>query len=114
MANLSGHTEDLEPLYKREFTTIDRKTFDTVMKQLNVTLNLDVDDTLSEDPEAKFRVELKFEKFEDFHPTQLIKQVPRLWELYQRRQKLQAAKTMMSDPAVAELATKAVKKASAE
>ena len=112
MANLSGHTQDLPELYDREFVSIDRKNFDKVMERMNPTLEMEVDDTFSEGD--KFRVELTFNKFEDFHPSNLIKQIPRLQKLIEEREKLMAAKRNLADPAIAKEATKAVKKVAGE
>lgn len=114
MGNLSGHTKELPPLYEREFISIDRKNFDKVMERLNPTLEIDVKDTLSDDDDKQFRVELTFNKFDDFHPTQLIQQIPRLKALYEQREKLSAAKRNMSDPAIADIATEAVKGAAGD
>jgi type VI secretion system protein ImpB len=109
MGNLSGHTQDLPPLYEREFISIDRNNFDKVLQEMNPTLELDVKDTLSNDPDARVGVSLKFNKFEDFKPSNLIKQIPRLKELFDRREKLVAARRNLSDPKIAEEATKAIK-----
>ena len=114
MANLSGHTEDLPPLYEREFVSIDRNNFDKVMERMNPTLDINVKDTMSDDPDGEFKVELAFKKFEDFHPAQLIQQIPRLKKLFERREKMVAAKRSLADPGVQELATDAMKNVNAE
>lgn len=113
MANLSGHTKDLPPLYEREFISIDKTNFDDVMKRMNVTLDIDVKDTLSGDDKT-FNVELKFEKFADFHPSQLIEQVPRLKALYDKREKLRIAKQLLSKGRASDEATKMIKELGGE
>lgn len=95
MGNFSGHTQDLPPLRERQFVKIDKFTFDEVMEGMNVTLDLNVPDTMSSNKDDVFKVNLTFKKWKDFHPSELIKQVPRLLELYQLRQKLMAAKTAL-------------------
>jgi type VI secretion system protein ImpB len=95
MGNFSGHTQDLPPLREREFVTIDKFNFDKVMEGMNVTLDLNVPDTMAADKDDVFKVNLRFKKWKDFHPSEIIKQVPRLLELYQLREKLRAAKTAL-------------------
>lgn len=109
MANLSGDTKDLPPLREREFVTIDKTNFDDVMKRMDVSLDINVQDTLSSEPDKTFNVELKFEKFNDFHPSQLIQQVPRLRALYEKREKLRVAKTLLSKGQAGDEATKMIK-----
>jgi type VI secretion system ImpB/VipA family protein len=95
MGNFSGHTQDLPPLRDREFVMIDKFNFDKVMEGMNVTLDLNVQDTMSGNKDDVFKVNLNFKKWKDFHPSEIIKQVPRLLELYQLREKLRAAKTQL-------------------
>ena len=95
MGNFSGHTQNLPPLREREFVKIDKFNFDDVMKGMNVSLDLNVQDTMSTNPDDVFKVNLKLEKWKDFHPSEIIKQVPRLKELYDLREKLRAAKTTL-------------------
>ena len=95
MGNFSGHTQDLPPLRERQFVKIDKFTFDEVMEGMNVTLDLNVPDTMSANKDDVFKVNLSFKKWKDFHPSEIIKQVPRLLELDQLRQKLMAAKTAL-------------------
>jgi len=115
MGNLSGHTEGLPPLFERDFDYIDLNNFDAVMKRINPTLKLDIKDTLSEgegegeSSDKILHVELTFQEFGAFHPSQLIRQIPRLWKLYQTREKLLHAKIILANARVAEIATDAMK-----
>jgi type VI secretion system protein ImpB len=95
IGNFSGHTQDLPALRDREFVKIDKFNFDDVMEGMNVTLDLNVPDTMSQNKDDVFKVNLRFKKWKDFHPSEIIKQVPRLLELYQLREKLRAAKTQL-------------------
>lgn len=95
MGNFSGHTQGLPPLREREFVKIDKFNFDDVMKGMNVSLDLNVRDTISQNKDDVFKVELTFEKWKDFHPSEIIKKVPRLRELFELREKLRAAKTAL-------------------
>ncbi len=102
MGNFSGHTEDLPPLMDREFVKIDKFNFDKVMEGMNVSLNLNVQDTTTGNPDDQFNVALQFKKWDDFHPSNLIMQVPRLKTLYEERKKLLAAKTTLEKSPKAE------------
>lgn len=95
MGNFSGHTKDLPPLREREFVKIDKFNFDDVMKGMNVSLDINVPDTMSKNSDDVFKVNLTFEKWKDFHPSEIIKKVPRLRELFELREKLRAAKTAL-------------------
>src|SRR4249919_3072608 len=73
MGNFSGHTQGLEPLRDRQFVKIDKFNFDDVMKGMNVSLDLNVQDTMSTNKDDVFKVNLAFEKWKDFHPSEIIK-----------------------------------------
>jgi type VI secretion system protein ImpB len=56
------------------------------MGKIRPRLDLSVPDTMK--GEGNIKVELKFEKFEDFHPESIVNQVPRLAKLLEARQQL--------------------------
>ncbi|BCG04341.1 type VI secretion protein (plasmid) [Paraburkholderia sp. PGU19] len=87
LADLSGQPETpLPKLKERRLVEIDRDNFDEIMGKIAPRLDLSVADTLK--GEGNIKVELKFEKFEDFHPESIVKQVPRLAKLLEARQQL--------------------------
>ncbi|MEM5345081.1 type VI secretion system contractile sheath small subunit [Paraburkholderia azotifigens] len=87
LADLSGQPETpLPKLKERRLVEIDRDNFDEIMGKIAPRLDLSVADTLK--GEGNIKVELKFEKFEDFHPESIVKQVPRLARLLEARQQL--------------------------
>ena len=87
LADLSGQPETpLPKLKERRLVEIDRDNFDEIMGKIAPRLDLFVADTLK--GEGNIKVELKFEKFEDFHPESIVKQVPRLAKLLEARQQL--------------------------
>ncbi len=87
LADLSGQpAEPLPKLKERRFVEIDRDNFDDIMGKIRPRLDLSVPDTMK--GEGNLKVELKFEKFSDFHPESLVQQVPRLAKLLEARQQL--------------------------
>ena len=69
-----------KPLSERKFIDIDRDKFNDVMARLKPRLELKVPDTISGDKDAEFKVELGFKSLSDFHPDQLVQNVPVLEE----------------------------------
>lgn len=87
LADLSGQpAEPLPKLKERRFVEIDRDNFDDIMGKIRPRLDLSVPDTMK--GEGNLKVELKFERFADFHPESLVQQVPRLAKLLEARQQL--------------------------
>jgi type VI secretion system protein ImpB len=87
LADLSGQpATPLPKLKERRLVEIDRDNFDEIMGKIAPRLDLSVADTLK--GEGNIKVELNFEKFEDFHPENIVKQVPRLAKLLEARQQL--------------------------
>jgi type VI secretion system protein ImpB len=87
LADLSGQpATPLPKLKERRLVEIDRDNFDEIMGKIRPRLDLSVPDTLK--GEGNLKVELHFDKFEDFHPESLVNQVPRLAKLLEARQQL--------------------------
>lgn len=87
MADLSGQpAEPLPKLKERRFVEIDRDNFDDIMGKIAPRLDLSVPDTMK--GEGNLKVELNFSRFPDFHPDNLVLQVPRLAKLVEARQQL--------------------------
>ncbi|RDK00744.1 type VI secretion system contractile sheath small subunit [Paraburkholderia lacunae] len=87
MADLSGQSADpLPKLKERRFVEIDRDNFDEIMGKIAPRLDLSVPDTMK--GEGNLKVELNFSQFSDFHPDNLVLQVPRLAKLVEARQQL--------------------------
>ncbi|ATC84244.1 type VI secretion protein [Pseudoalteromonas atlantica] len=88
MGDFSGdNTEVLKPLKDRRFIQIDRDNFDDVLKRMSPSLNLVVENTLSED-DSQFNVSLNFKSIEDFEPAAVVNQVEPLRKLMETRNKL--------------------------
>ncbi|OXJ22628.1 type VI secretion system-associated protein [Burkholderia sp. HI2714] len=87
LADLSGHpATPLPKLKERRLVDIDRDNFDEIMGKIGPRLDLSVPDAMK--GEGNIKVELKFEKFGDFHPESIVNQVPRLAKLLEARQQL--------------------------
>ena len=88
LADLSAKGADKLPeLSQREFVYIDRDNFDDVLKAAAPRIALSVKDTLN--PEnTKTNIALKFSAMDDFNPASIVRQVPELNELFNKRQKL--------------------------
>ncbi|WDE03289.1 type VI secretion system contractile sheath small subunit [Thalassomonas viridans] len=87
--DFSGHnTQDLKPLKDRRFVQIDRDNFDDILKRMNPTLNIAVDNTLVEDEDSQLKVALSFNSLQDFEPAAIVNQVEPLKKLMETRNKL--------------------------
>jgi type VI secretion system protein ImpB len=87
LSDLSGNpATPLPKLKERRLVEIDRDNFDEIMGNIAPRLDMSVPDTMK--GEGNIKVELNFTKFEDFHPENIVNQVPRLAKLLEARQQL--------------------------
>ena len=87
LADLAGKPASAAPKMKdRRFVEIDRDNFDEVMGKIAPRLDMSVPDTMKGN--GNLKVELKLEKFADFHPEAIVQQVPRLNKLLEARLEL--------------------------
>ncbi len=94
LGDFSGNpTEPLKPLADRKFIKVDRDNFDDVLARMTPGANLKVENTLKGDG-SEMAVQLKFNKMEDFEPTNVANQVEPLKKLLEARDKL---KTLLTD-----------------
>lgn len=68
------------------------RDFKNVLKFVNPKLKLVIDNKLSDDPEAKFEIELDIQDMKDFHPDEIVKKVKPLAELLAKREQLKKLK----------------------
>jgi len=88
MGDFSGTpTEPLKPLKDRKFVSIDRDSFDEVMKRMTPGVQMRVANTLADDG-SELAVNLKFSSIEDFEPARIVEQVEPLKKLLDTRNKL--------------------------
>lgn len=83
--------EDRKPI------SVDKDNFDKVMQSQGLSLQLQVPNKLSDDPDAKLTADLKFETLKDFGPDALVQMVPELAKLMQLREALKALKGPLSN-----------------
>lgn len=90
LGDFTGHpAEPLEALKNRKFVDVTLDNFDEVMASMKPRLQLQVENTLSDNPDAgKLAVELQFKSLEDFAPDAVARQVGPLRELLELRTKL--------------------------
>lgn len=88
LGDFSGDSrEPLKQLRDRKFVQIDTENFNDVMKRMTPGLNFKVENTLDDD-NTELSVHLKFDSIDDFHPENLVKQIPVLQKLLDTRNKL--------------------------
>ena len=86
--DFSGHnTEDLKPLKDRRFIQIDRDNYNDILKRMNPKLDIQVDNTLSDD-DSEIALSLSFRSLDDFEPAAIVNQVEPLKQLMETRNKL--------------------------
>ena len=88
MGDFSGNpTEPLKPLKDRKFVSIDRDSFDEVMKRMTPGVEMKVENTLAGDG-SEMAVKLKFSSIEDFEPAKIVEQIEPLRKLLDTRNRL--------------------------
>ncbi len=90
LGDFTGQPEQpLSKLKERKFVEVNPDNFDTVLEGMKPHLSFNVDNKLSEEPDApNLKVDLKFSKMEDFEPQNVARQVKPLKELLDLRTRL--------------------------
>ncbi|MBK4998177.1 type VI secretion system contractile sheath small subunit [Pseudomonas sp. S31] len=86
-----GLSED-RSLEDRPILRIDKHTFNDVLKDADVSLDISVPSVLSALPDAELAVNLRFGSIKDFGPDHIARQVPELNKLLALREALVALK----------------------
>ncbi|MBM7063362.1 type VI secretion system contractile sheath small subunit [Pseudomonas sp. UL073] len=92
---LGDFTQRSDPrkLEERKPIAIDKHSFDEVLAKQELQLDLAVANRLQDEPDAsELGLQLRFNALEDFHPAQLVSQVPELRQLMELRDALVALK----------------------
>lgn len=111
LGDFTGMPEQALPrLRDRKFTEINPDNFDKVLEAMNPHLAFQVENKLSEDPDAgQLRVNLNFRSMEDFEPERVAAQVKPLRELLDLRTKLSDLRgSLMGNDKLEELLLKSV------
>jgi type VI secretion system protein ImpB len=89
-ADLSGNNAgvDKPDIADRKFLDIDMDNFDQRMAAIQPGVSFKVDNKLGDESGDKMSVNLRFNRFEDFTPTAVARQVPSLAKLLQAREQL--------------------------
>jgi type VI secretion system protein ImpB len=90
LGDFTGQPEKpLPKLKERKFVEVNPDNFDTVLEGMKPHLAIQVENKLSEDAQApNLKVDLQFEKMEDFEPQNIAWQVKPLRELLELRIRL--------------------------
>jgi len=96
LADLSSQPNvALPPLKERKAVNIDRDNFNEILDKAGPRVAVNVANRLSDDPDQKLAVELKFHSMEDFEPANVARQVEPLKELLRMRHELSQLLTKM-------------------
>jgi type VI secretion system protein ImpB len=90
LGDFTGKTND-ETVEDRSPLNINKDNFNDVMSGLNLSLDMNVGDTLSEDND-EMPVHLKIKSIKDLSPDSIAKQVPELNDMLEMRKALLALK----------------------
>jgi len=91
MADLSGNSPGTEKeglIADRKFLEFDMDNLDARMAKIQPGVTFRVANKLSDNPDEKVGVQLRFNKMADFEPAAIAKQVPALNKLLEARQQL--------------------------
>ncbi|MDN4502251.1 type VI secretion system contractile sheath small subunit [Alteromonadaceae bacterium BrNp21-10] len=83
---------DDTPIEERAPINIDKENFNKVMEGQNLSLDLLVDNKLTDEADAELAVNLQFKSLKDFEPENIVKQVPELNQMLEMREALTALK----------------------
>ncbi|MFP2431136.1 type VI secretion system contractile sheath small subunit [Enterobacter ludwigii] len=81
------------PLKEREFISITKENFSSVMQGLNLSLAMIVDNKLIDNEEELLNVNLEFKSMDDFSPERISQQIEPLRNLVEARGKLSDLKS---------------------
>lgn len=81
---------DDRQLEDRDPINVDKDNFDDVLKAQNLSLDLAVENRLTEEKDATIPVHLEFSSLKDFEPGEVAKKVPEIASLLEIREALKA------------------------
>jgi type VI secretion system protein ImpB len=90
LADLSGNTPGVEKpqIVDRKFLEFDMDNFDNRMAAIQPGISMRVENKLSDNPDEKMSVSLRFNKMADFSPAAVARQVPSMAKLLEAREQL--------------------------
>ena len=84
-------------LEDRTPVSIDKDTFNDVMRSQDLGITVNVPNKLTDEPDAQMSVDLKFETLKDFEPDAIVQKVPELAKMMELREALKALKGPLSN-----------------
>lgn len=84
--------DDATPVEDRKAINVDKDNLNEVLEAQNVGLNINVQNTLSDDPDEQLSLNLDFKSMKDFEPDAIIQKVPEIKQLLGLREALTALK----------------------
>ena len=84
-------------LEDRTPVSIDKDTFNDVMRSQDLGITVNVPNKLTDEPDAQMSVDLKFETLKDFEPDAIVLKVPELAKMMELREALKALKGPLSN-----------------
>ncbi len=91
VGDFTGKEND-DAIEDRDPINIDKDNFNDVMEGMNLSVDLNVNDTLSDKDDDVMSVNLKFKSMKDMSPDSIAQQVPELNSMLEMRQALLALK----------------------
>lgn len=91
VGDMKGRTED-SSIEERSMVSIDKNTFSSVMGEMDIKLNINVPNKLSEKEDDELNVNLGISSLSDFSPDNIVHAVPELKKLLELREALTAVK----------------------
>ncbi len=84
--------KDDRSVEERDPINIDKDNFNDVLKAQNLSLDLNIRNSLSDKPDEKLAVNLKFDSLKDFDPDSIVQQVPDLKKMMELREAIKGMK----------------------
>jgi len=91
MGDFTGRADET-PVEERSTVSIDKNNFNDVLREMDLERTIEVQNTLSDDPEATLSMSLDFKTLKDFDPDAIAQKVPELKNLVDLREALIALK----------------------
>jgi len=91
MGDFTGKADD-RPLEDRKPINVDKDNFNDVMKNMKLSLDIQIANTLAEKGGGEMAAKLKFETLKDMEPEAIARQIPELKSLMDLREALTALK----------------------
>jgi len=84
--------EEFTTVEEKKTVSVNKSNFNDVLKKQNISLNICVDNKLTDEEDAKLEATLKFSSMKDFTPENIIDQVEELKKLQELREALLSLK----------------------